>query len=223
MSSPRVIVAIWGTLVVSITMSSFDSVLPLFVQENFRWKQGGQGLIFLPLIIPHALSPVAGSIVDEFPRSCRYVTAGAFLSLMPVTILLRFVTNDSIRHKILLCALLTLIGVCISIAMPALYAEVIRFVGEKEHQTPDAFGKGGAVALALGLTNIGFATGSIVGPFFAGFIRVHSGWGTMGWALGLLAGISSLPVLLFTGGWILRERFQGLETRLEAGGRINTM
>ena len=88
---------------------------------------------------------------------------------------------------------------------------------------PDVFGKGGAVALALGLTNIGFATGSIVGPFFAGFIRVHSGWGTMGWALGLLAGISSLPVLLFTGGWILKERFQGLETRLEAGGRINTM
>ncbi|KAJ5984252.1 hypothetical protein N7481_006351 [Penicillium waksmanii] len=207
LSSPRVIVAMWGSLVVSITMSSFDCVLPLFVQENFRWEQGGQGLIFLPLIIPHALSPVAGSIVDKFPRSCRYVTAGAFLLLTPVMILLRFVTNDSIRHKILLCALLAVIGVCISIAMPALYAEVIRFVGDKEHQTPDVFGKGGAVALALGLTNIGFAAGSIVGPFFAGFIRIQSGWGTMGWALGLLAGISSLPVLLFTGGWILRERF----------------
>ncbi|KAF7173097.1 hypothetical protein CNMCM5623_005343 [Aspergillus felis] len=214
LSSPRVIVAIWGSLVVSVTMSSFDSVLPLFVQENFRWKQGGQGLIFLPLIIPHALSPVAGSFVDRFPRSSRYVTAGVFLLLMPAMILLRFVTNDSIRHKILLCALLTVIGVFISIAMPALYAEVIRFVGEKEHQTPDAFGKGGAVALALGLTNIGFATGSIVGPFFAGFIRVHSGWGTMGWALGLLAGVSSIPVLLFTGGWILRERSEGLETEL---------
>jgi hypothetical protein len=76
----------------------------------------------------------------------------------------------------------------------------VNFVGEKEHQTPDVFGKGGALALALGLINIGFATCSIVGPFFAGFVRVHSGWGTMGWALGLLAGVSSLPVLLFTGG-----------------------
>ena len=188
-------------------MSSFDSVLPLFVQENFRWKQGGQGLVFLPLIIPHVLSPVAGFVMDKYPRLCRYITAGAFLSLMPVMILLRFVTDDSIQHKFLLCALLTVIGVCISIAMPALYAEVIRFVGEKEHQTPDAFGKGGAMALALGLTNIGFATGSIVGPFLAGLIRVHSGWGTMGWALGLLAGVSSLPVLLFTGGWISGERF----------------
>ncbi|CAG8016618.1 unnamed protein product [Penicillium salamii] len=223
LSSPRVIVAIWGSLVVSITMSSFDSVLPLFVQESFRWKQGGQGLIFLPLIIPHALSPVAGSIVDKSPRSCRYVTAGAFLSLMPVMVFLRFVTNDSIRHKILLCALLTIIGLCISIAMPALYADVIRFVEEKEHQTPEVFGKGGAVALALGLTNIGFATGSIIGPFLAGFIRVHSGWGTMGWALGLLAGVSSLPVLLFTGGWILGESFQGLELWLEAGDQSNVM
>lgn len=216
LSSPRVIVAIWGSLVVSITMSSFDSVLPLFVQENFKWKQGGQGLIFLPLIIPHALSPVAGSIVDKFPQSSRYVSAGAFLSLMPVMILLRFVTNSSIRHKVLLCVLLACIGICVSIAMPALYAEVTRFVGEKEQQTPDAFGKGGAVALALGLTNIGFAAGSIVGPFFAGFIRVHSGWGTMGWALGLLAGVSSLPVLLFTGGWILRRPFNG--TNLQAEG-----
>lgn len=224
LSSPRVIVAIWGSLVVSITMTSFDSVLPLFVQEIFGWKQGGQGLIFLPLIIPHALSPAAGSIVDKFPRSCRYVTACAFLSLMPGTILLRFVTNASMRHKILLCALLTVIGVCVSIAMPALYAEVIRFVGDKEHQTPDVFGKGGAVALALGLTNIGFATGSILGPFFAGFIREHSGWGTMCWALGLLAGVSSLPVFFFTGGWILKGHFQGLKKpRLEAGGQINMM
>ena len=195
-------------------MSSFDSVLPIFVQENFGWKQQGQGLIFLPLILPHALSPVAGSIVDKFPRSCRYVTAGALLSLTPAMILLRFITSDSIQHKVLLCALLTIIGVGISIAMPALYAEVIRFVGEKERQTPDVFGKGGAVALALGLTNIGFATGSIVGPFFAGFIRVQSGWVTMGWALGLLAGVSSLLALFFIGGWILSERLEGREAEL---------
>ena len=98
--------------------------------------------------------------------------------------------------------------------MPALYADAIKFVGDKERQTPGVFGKDGAVVLALGLTNIGFATGSIVGPFFAGFIRVHSDWGTMGWALGLLAGVPSLPVFLFTGGWSLGERDEGLKTEL---------
>jgi MFS family permease len=52
---------------------------------------------------------------------------------------------------------------------------------------------------------MGFAAGSLIGPFFAGFIRQQVGWGTMGWALGLVTGVSAIPILLFMGGWILRE------------------
>ncbi|OQE22874.1 hypothetical protein PENFLA_c012G08848 [Penicillium flavigenum] len=205
LSSPRLVVSIWGYFIISIVLTSFDSVLPLFVQGTFGWQQSGQGLIFIPLMVPHVLDPVTGFVIDKYPKTSRYLAAGAFLASVPVMVLLRFVTDKSMQHKILLCALLACVGLCFAVAMPPLITEVFFAVKEKEDKTPDIFGRGGAMALAFGLSNMGFAAGSLIGPFFAGFIRQEAGWGAMGWALGLIAGISSIPILLFVGGWILRK------------------
>lgn len=205
LSSPRLVVSVWGYFVLSLILTSFDSVLPLFVQETFGWQQSGQGLIFIPLMVPHVIDPVTGFIIDKFPKSCRYITAGAFLASVPVMVLLRLVSENSMQQKILLCALLALLGLCFAVAMPPIVAEVFYAVKEKEDQSPGIFGRGGAMALAFGLSNMGFASGSLIGPFFAGFIRQDAGWGTMGWALGLIAGVSSIPTLLFLGGWILKR------------------
>ncbi|KAJ5178590.1 uncharacterized protein N7500_001289 [Penicillium coprophilum] len=203
LSSPRLVVSVWGYFILSLVLTSFDSVLPLFVQDTFRWQQTGQGLVFIPLMVPHLLDPLTGYIIDTFPKSCRYITTAAFLASVPVLVLLRFVTHNSMQQKILLCALLACVGLCVAVAMPPLIVEVSLAVQEKEDETPDIFGRGGAMALAFGLSNMGFAAGSLIGPFFAGFIRQEAGWGTMGWALALITGISSIPVLLFVGGWIL--------------------
>ncbi|KAJ6051335.1 uncharacterized protein N7446_005967 [Penicillium canescens] len=210
--SPRLIVSLWGYFVISLVLTSFDSVLPLYVQETFDWKQSGQGLIFIPLMVPHVLDPVTGYVIDKFPRASRYITAGVFLASVPVMTLLRLVTDNTMQHKILLCALLALLGLCFAVAMPPIVAEVFYAVQEKEDETPDIFGRGGAMALAFGLSNMGFAAGSLIGPFFAGFIRQEAGWGTMGWAMGLIVGVSALPVLLFLGGWILRKPKPSEET-----------
>ncbi|KAK9481478.1 hypothetical protein V1527DRAFT_479534 [Lipomyces starkeyi] len=126
-------------------------------------------------------------------------------------VLLRLVTDNSMQHKILLCALLALIGLCFAVVLPPLDAEVFHAVKEKEDQTPDLFGRGGAMALAFGLSNMGFAAGSLIGPVFAGSIRQRAGWGTMGWALGLMAVVSSIPILLFLGGWILGEPVRSVD------------
>jgi MFS family permease len=205
LSSPRLVVSVWGYFIISIVLTSFDSVLPLFVQGTFEWQQSGQGLIFIPLMVPHVLDPVTGFIIDKYPKTCRYLAAGAFLASVPVMVLLRFVTDNSMQHKVLLCALLACVGLCFAVAMPPLITEVFFAVKDKEDKTPDIFGRGGAMALAFGLSNMGFAAGSLIGPFFAGFIRQEAGWGAMGWALGLIAGISSIPILLFVGGWILKK------------------
>lgn len=205
LSSYRLIVALWGYFVVSLVLTSFDSVLPLFVQKTFNWQQTGQGLIFIPLMVPHLLDPITGYIIDRYPRSPRYLTSGAFLCVVPIATLLRLVKENTMHDKIVLCALLALLGSCIAVAMTPLVAEVFHAVKEKEDKTPDIFGRGGAMALAFGLSNMGFAAGSLIGPFFAGFIRQSAGWGTMGWAMGLIAGVSAIPNLLFIGGWILRK------------------
>lgn len=203
--SYRLIVALWGYFVVSLVLTSFDSVLPLFVQETFDWQQTGQGLIFIPLMVPHVLDPITGLIIDRYPRSPRYLTSGAFLCAVPIATLLRLVKENTMHDKIVLCALLALLGSCIAVAMTPIVAEVFHAVKEKEDKTPDTFGRGGAMALAFGLSNMGFAAGSLIGPFFAGFIRQSAGWATMGWSMGLITGVSAIPNLLFIGGWILRK------------------
>ncbi|OOQ88569.1 putative MFS transporter [Penicillium brasilianum] len=202
LSSSRLIVSLWGYFIVSLVLTSFDSVLPLFVQETFGWEQTGQGLIFIPMMVPHLTDPITGYIIDKYPGSPRYLASGAFVCAVPVAVLLRLVTDDTMHHKVILCVLLALLGLCLAVAMPPLVTEVFHAVKEKEDEFPDSFGRGGAMALAFGLSNMGFAAGSLVGPFFAGFIRQDAGWGTMGWAMGLIAGVSAIPVLLFIGGWI---------------------
>lgn len=203
--SPRLISSLWAYFVLSLCLGSFDSVLPLFVQETFGWQQTGQGLVFIALMVPHVLDPVTGAIIDNFPYTPRYLAAGAFLCAVPVMVLLRLVTDNSMQHKVLLCALLALLGLCFAVAMPPLVAEVFHIVKEKEEKDYNIFGRGGAMALAFGLINVGFAAGSLVGPFFAGFIRDKAGWGTMTWAMALIAGVTTLPVLLFLGGWLFKR------------------
>lgn len=205
LSSNRLLVSLWGYFIVALTLTSFDSVLPLFVQQTFGWKQSGQGLAFLSLMLPNLIDPLTGYIIDRYPRSTRYLTAGGFLCSVPALVLLRLVTNDSMHDKVLLCALLALLGFCVGIAMPPLVAEVFLAVKEKEDVSTDIFGRGGATALAFGLSNMGFAAGNLIGPFFAGFIRKDAGWGTMGWAMALIVGLSALPTFLFVGGWILEK------------------
>jgi MFS family permease len=216
LSSYRLIVSLWGYFVISLVLTSFDSVLPIFVQETFGWQQTGQGLIFIALMVPHILDPVTGFIIDRYPWTPRYLTAAGFLCIVPVATLLRLVKENTMHDKIVLCALLALLGCCIALAMTPIVTEVFNAVKEKEDKSPNIFGRGGAMALAFGLSNVGFAAGSLIGPFFAGFIRQSAGWGTMGWAMGLIAGVSAIPNLLFVGGWILRKPNPSKQTESES-------
>ncbi|KAE8376988.1 major facilitator superfamily domain-containing protein [Aspergillus bertholletiae] len=208
LASHRMIVTIWAYFILSVALTSLDSVLPLYVEDIFHWEQTGQGLIFIPLCIPHIIDPLVGFINDKYPNLRRYIAAGALFATVPVIVCFRFVTEDSIRQKVLLCALLALLGFCLASLMPPILVEASYVVQEKEEKNPNIFGKGGAMALSYGILNAAFAAGTIVGPFFAGFIRENTGWGTMSWALALLTGVSAIPVLLFLGGFLFKVQKQ---------------
>ncbi|RHZ63668.1 hypothetical protein CDV55_106222 [Aspergillus turcosus] len=219
LASDRMLVTLWGYFIVSVALTSLDSVLPLFVQDTFGWKQTAQGLIFIPVSVPHLLDPLFGYINDKFPRARRFVVGGAFLTAVPLFVLLRLVTTNSMSQKVVLCVLLALIGLCLAFLIPPLFVEASYVVQEKEAESPGVFGKGGAMALAYGILNSAFAAGSIVGPFLAGFIRESAGWGTMTWVLGLLMGVSAIPILLFLGGPIWRPTERHAESQsAEAAG-----
>ncbi|OJD35373.1 mfs general substrate transporter [Diplodia corticola] len=221
--SRRLCASLWSTLVVSILMSSLDAVIPLYVRQTFHWGPTGAGLIFLPVVIPSFLAPAFGRLADHHQRgaattcSCspRWLTAAGFVAACPCWVLARLVVRDALAHKALLCALLAGLGVALAAVMPCVMAEITLVVAEKERAVPGRFGKMGAYAQAYGLFNMAWAAGALVGPIWAGYVKERAGWGTMGWSLGLLAAVSAVPAVLWTGGWVFGK---GEERRVEGGG-----
>jgi MFS family permease len=130
------------------------------------------------------------------------LTVSGFTLAIPFWVLLRFVTHDSQGQKVLFCALLSLIGVALTLAMPPLMAEITYVVEAKERESPGRFGKTGAYAQAYGLFVTALAAGTLIGPVWAGYVRTAAGWGTMSWSLGLFGLSAAVPCLIWTGGLI---------------------
>lgn len=203
LGSRRLLAALWGCLVQASLLTAFDSVLPLRVQAIFHWSSTGAGLIFLALILPSFIAPFIGHLSDT--SGPRWLAAGGFVLACPFLVLLRLVDHDSMGQKVLLCALLALLGAALTMVMTPLLAEITYVVEAKEKKNPAAFGAGGAYAQAYGLFNVAFAGGSLVGPIWAGFVEQRAGWGTMSWTLGLLSAVSAVPVVVYSGGLITKR------------------
>ncbi len=210
-ASRRFCAALWGAFIQSCLVTSFDSVLPLFVHDTFNWGSTGAGLIFLPVVLPGFIAPLTGHLADRFGP--RWLTAGGFVANIPLFVCMRFVDHNTLNQKVLLCALLALIGFCLAILMPPLMAEVTYIVEAKEVRNPGCFGPNGAYAQAYGLFVTAFAAGCLVGPIWSGFIRDTAGWDTMVWTLALLCLAGAGPTFLLTGGWIGHNNAKSAEER----------
>ena len=212
---PRLLAALLGCAVQSNSLGAFDSVLPLHVKAVFGWNSTGAGLIFICLVIPALLGPVIGMVSDKF--GTRTLTTVGLAASVPIWVLLRFVTYDSIRQKVLLCALLALLGLFMTMVMAPLMAEIDHCLTVEEKKRPGSLGKTGAAAQGYGLFNLAYAIGSLVGPLWAGLINEKAGWGTMTWTLGLLSGVAAVPVFWWTGGRIM---LKGKERTVSAGETV---
>lgn len=198
---PRILVALFGCFVQATSLASFDSSLPLYVKNIFGWNSTGAGLIFICLVIPALVSPVVGVISDRY--GSRSITTIGLLGSVPFWVLLRLVTHNTIEQKVLLCALLALIGLFMTFVMAPLMADIDHAVALEEKKRPGSLGKRGAAAQGFGLFNLAYAIGTLVGPLFAGFVILDAGWGTMTWAMGLLSGVAAFMTFFWTGGRIM--------------------
>lgn len=106
--SGRILAPMGGVFTYAVVVVSFEGMIPLFVKDTFHWDSARAALIFLSWIIPGFLGPLAGKASDRLGP--RWVAVGGFLFAVPPLISMRFVTTDSTSHKVLLCALLTLVG-----------------------------------------------------------------------------------------------------------------
>lgn len=203
LKSRRLLTALWGITVQASLTTAFDTTLPLFVQATFNWDSIGAGLIFLCLIVPSFLAPGVGILSDRCGP--RWLVVGGFIYAVPLWVCLRFVDHNSINQKVLLCALLVLIGVSLVVVMGPLIAEITYCVEAQEKKSPGLYGRNGAYAQAYGLFTMAFSAGTLIGPFWSGYIETAAGWGTMTWTLGVLSAAGALPCLIFTGGLITKD------------------
>jgi len=220
LKSRRLIVALWGCIVQGSCMTAFDSVVPLYVKETFGWDSQGAGLIFLALIIPGFIAPAVGWVADRYGP--RWLCFAGFILAIPPWILLRLVTYNSLRQKVLLCALLALIGLALAVVFPPLMAEITYVVEAKEKASPGRYGSNGAYAQAYGLFVTAFAAGTLIGPLWAGYVRDAAGWGTMTWTLGLFCVAGAVPCLIWTGGLITETNAKTAAERAVGGPPVGS-
>ncbi|KAL8832710.1 MAG: hypothetical protein Q9191_000111 [Dirinaria sp. TL-2023a] len=224
LSSWRLLSAIWCTFAQATILTSWDAVLPLRVATLFGWTSLGAGLIFLPLTIPSFAAPAVGWYSDK--KGPRLPVFLGFLLGAPFLILLRLVNHGGTNQIVVLCVLMTFLGVTMTMVITPLLAEFTYVVdAEERRRGPHSFGDRGAYAQAYGLFMTAFAGGMLVGPLWAGLIVTAAGWETMAWTLGLLSAVSAVPAGLITGGYIWEKR-QDKETadeeKMDRHQRVDT-
>lgn len=176
---------------------SWDTVLPLFVKQTFNWTSTAAGLLFFAIFIPGFISPVVGHISDRY--GARWPSLAGFLTSVPLVVCMRFVTEDTLAHKVLLGALLSLLGAALAFANTPLTAEITYAIEAEEAKTPGVFGAKGVYGLGYGMFCTSWALGGSVGSLMSGYVMAARGWGTLTWAVAVLMAGGAVVVGLFVG------------------------
>ncbi|EME50292.1 hypothetical protein DOTSEDRAFT_122098, partial [Dothistroma septosporum NZE10] len=156
------------------------------------------GLLYIAFVLPSFGSPLVGACVDRYGG--RWIAATGFLLSPAVLVCLRFVNENNLQDRVLLAALLCLLGCLLGTTISVFCAEVSRTVADIEHRRPGCCGSNGIVAQAQGLWWATYTLGVTVGLLWGGFVQRVAGWSTMPWSLALLGGITAIPVATFTSG-----------------------
>lgn len=176
----------------------FDATLALFVQRTFEWNSTAAGLLFLAIFLPGFISPLVGWIADRF--GAKWPSFFGFCFCIPLLVCLRFVTESTIQHKVLLAFILAMLGTALAFANVPLMAELTYVIDAKAAEQPGIFGDKGVYGLGYGLYTMAFALGGTVGPLWGGYVVESAGWGTMTWSFAIWAASGLVVTYFWLGG-----------------------
>ncbi|KAL8873065.1 MAG: hypothetical protein Q9174_001403 [Haloplaca sp. 1 TL-2023] len=197
--SSRFSIALLGLVVMNGIGCSFDGVLTPYIKDVLGLKATHAAALFIVLAIPMVvLGPISGALADRC--GTKWVVTCGFFITIPAVVLLLIVDESTPRPFLKLAVLLFFIGTGAALALTPLRTEAIRVVNAVEQDSPGIFGPRGAYTRAYALMNTAIAAGSLVGPLYAGFVRIWLGWGTMSLSFGILSSIVLVLVVSFTGG-----------------------
>jgi MFS family permease len=150
-------------------MASLCTIVPLFVQNVFMWNSLGAGLIFLCVAVPTASGYVAGCLTDHY--GARAVAVLGFIVTTPALLLLRLVDHNTLTQKVLLCAVLVLVGTGLSLFLAPLATDINIVADKVSQQTSSSL-----LATSFSILNCAIALGGALGPLTAGPMMNSTGW-----------------------------------------------
>lgn len=193
-------------------------MLPLFVKDTFHWTSTAAGVIFICIMVPGFGAPLIGMLADRY--GARWPSLAGIVASVPLLICLRFVTENTIQHKVLLCALLVLMGTTLTLCNTPLMAEITYAIEEKEARRPGIWGEKGVYGIGYGLFTTAYALGGTVGSLLSGYVNAGPGWGTMTWALAVWMACGIPVVALWVGGK-RSKRLEAQELNSSAEGNLD--
>lgn len=185
LASPRFIVVLIGLFTLNSIACGFDSVLTPYLRETFHMNAAQAAGLFLTLAVPMLLAPLLGSLTDRYGP--KLPTAAGLALAVPSLGLLSLVSRRAHWAIVELAVMLAFLGLALALAMPPLRVEANLVIQKMERERPGMFGPNGAYGRAYGMVNIVVATAGLVGPLYAGFLRVAAGWNVLAWCNAVLS------------------------------------
>ncbi|KAK9374923.1 major facilitator superfamily domain-containing protein [Lipomyces chichibuensis] len=203
LKNTRMLNSLFITVILGWVMTGVETIVPLRVEQIFRFDSLGAGLIFLPLAITSVFGAVTGWWIDK--KGCRMPIVVGLILGCAVVVILRLPTENTIGHKVLLFAIMALLGLVMALLIPAAMSEVSRCVIAIEEKNPGCLGKGGAFGQAFGFFNVAYSLGNVIGPIEAGFVVDAEGFDTATWTLGLIFFVAAIPAALLVNGYLFAK------------------
>ncbi|KAL4797161.1 major facilitator superfamily domain-containing protein [Aspergillus venezuelensis] len=202
---PRVVISSFGLLVQGLLFSAFDATIPIFVETTFNWTALGAGLAFLPSALTALLEPFFGYISDKHgPR----IPAFTSFILLPIPLMgMAAISQNSPTHMAGLLCLLTLTGLLMNLATPALFVEtqdvLVKLQSQSQSQQPqpqfqsrkNLKNETKGIAQSFGLQTMAQFLGMFLGSLWGGFVEWRFGWTVMVFSLGSLCFLSAFAML----------------------------
>ncbi len=186
LKNPRLLAALFLTMVHAVLLGAFDATIPTIAVEFFHMDPSQAGLLFTALIFPYLiLGPVAGWLVDRY--GTKPLAVLGYLYLVPALVLLRLVRSGGTPEISRYCFILALSGAGMAFIASSPLVEA-SFVVQKYHKAnPDLFGVQGPYAQLYALSSMAFSFGLTLGPLASGALKDRAGYGNMN---AVIAGLS---------------------------------